>query len=175
MTQKVEVVSLRTSLGPLKDAFNSASDRKKFIAILSPTFRPCLEGARAVRHSIISRNPIPNLSIIVVWIDMMPGDNFASATGSAKNFFSDTHAAQFHDPERRAGEAFGKAVGAAGGKVAWDFYLYFDEGEVWEKKAPLPKAYLHQLKGSSWASEAQFRTGRELFDELYRVAVEEMK
>jgi hypothetical protein len=37
MTQKIEIVTLRTSLGPLKDAFNTASDRKRFIAILSPT------------------------------------------------------------------------------------------------------------------------------------------
>lgn len=103
---------------------------------------------------------------------MMPGDNFASATGSAKNLFSDTHAAQFHDPERRAGEAFAKTLGAASGKVAWDFYMFFDEGEVWEKKAPLPKAYLHQLKGGSWVSKEQFREGRVLFDDLFTMANE---
>jgi hypothetical protein len=106
---------------------------------------------------------------------MMPGDNYASATSSAKSLFSDTHAVQFHDPERRAGGAFGKAVGAPGGKVAWDFYMFFDQGEVWEKKVPIPRTYIHQLKGSSWASEEKFISGRALFDGLYRMAAEEMK
>lgn len=125
-----------------------------------------------MRHALIARNPIPTLSLIVVWIDIMPGDNYASATGSAKSFFSDTHAVQFHDPERRAGEAFGKALGAKGGKVAWDFYMFFDEGEVWKKKAPMPREYVHQLKGSSWAPKEQFRKGRVLFDDLYTIAAE---
>ena len=106
---------------------------------------------------------------------MMPGDNFASATTSGKNYFSDTHAQQFHDPERRAGKAFGSALGAEKDKVAWDFYMFFEEGEIWEKKAPVPNAYVHQLKGSRWASEEHFTSGRAVFEELYRVAAEQMK
>jgi hypothetical protein len=37
MGKSSEIMSLRTSLNPLKDAFNAGSDRKRFIAILSPT------------------------------------------------------------------------------------------------------------------------------------------
>lgn len=102
----------------------------------------------------------------------MPGDNYASATSSAKSFFSDTNAVQFHDPERRAGEAFAKAFGAKGGKVAWDFYMFFNAGVLWDKAAPMPRAYLHQLKTSSWAHKDQFRVGRMLFDDLYTIAAE---
>ena len=106
---------------------------------------------------------------------MMPRDNSASAFTSAKNYFSDSPGIQFHDPERRAGEALGEAVSGEKGKVAWDFYMFFEAGDLWEKKVPKPKAYVHQLKGTSWASAEHFRSGRELFDELYRIAVEEMK
>lgn len=37
MGKSYELTSLRTSLNPLKDAFHGESDRKRFIAILSPT------------------------------------------------------------------------------------------------------------------------------------------
>jgi hypothetical protein len=123
-----------------------------------------------VRQSIIARNPIPNLSILVVWIDMLPGDNSGSATSSGNTYFSDTDAIQFHDPERRAGGAFGAAFGGVKNQVAWDFYMFFEAGELWEKKTPLPRTYVHQLKRSRWASEDHFTSGRALFDDLYRAA-----
>ncbi len=37
MVKSADLTSLRTSLNPLKEAFNAGSDRKRFIAILSPT------------------------------------------------------------------------------------------------------------------------------------------
>lgn len=106
---------------------------------------------------------------------MLPGDNSYSASSSAKTYFGDTQAIQFHDPERRAGTAFAAALGADKDKVAWDFYMFFDAGQRWEKNPPTPKAYLHQLKGSSWAAEDRFITGRELFEKMYRVAVDEIR
>jgi hypothetical protein len=169
------LVSLRKSLSPLKEVFNREGERERFIVILSPTSESCLEGARAVRQSIIARNPIPGLAIFVVWIDLLPRDNSFSAGTSAKAYFADTQAIQFHDPERRVGKAFAAALGADKDKVVWDFFMFFAAGDSWEKKAPVPKAYLHQLKGSSWADEEQFRSGRDLFDALYRMASEESR
>lgn len=170
-----DLISLRASDSPLREAFNQESDRPRFIAIMSPTHESCLEGARAVRQSIIARNPIPGLTVFVVWIDILPRDNSFSAGTSAKTYFADTQAIQFHDPERRAGKAFAEALGAEKDKVAWDFYLFFDADQSWEKGPPSPKAYIHQLKRSSWAGEEQFRSGRELFDVLYRMAIEEYR
>lgn len=169
-----ELVSLRKSFSPLIELFNREGERERFIVILSPTSESCLEGARAVRQSIIARNPIPGLAIFVVWIDLLPRDNSFSASTSAKAYFADTQAIQFHDPERRVGKAFAAALGADKDKVAWDFYMFFEGGQIWEKLPPTPKAYLHRLKRSSWADEERFRGGRDLFEALYRVAVEEL-
>ena len=69
---------------------------------------------------------------------MLPGDNSFSATNSAKTYFGDTSAQQYHDPERRAGDAFGAAFGGGKDQVAWDFYMFFDAQVVWEKKVPQP-------------------------------------
>lgn len=106
---------------------------------------------------------------------MLPGDNNFSAMSSAKTYFGDTSVQQYHDPERRAGKAFGVAMGAEKDKVAWDIYMFFDTGVEWEKKAPVPKAHVHQLKGSSWAPEETYTSGRAIFEDLYRAAREDMQ
>lgn len=106
---------------------------------------------------------------------MLPGDNSFSAGSSAKTYFADTDVQQFHDPERRAGDTFGAVFGGGKDQVAWDFYMFFDVGVTWDKETPLPRAYIHQLKGSKWASEEHFTSGRALFEDLYRVASEEMR
>jgi hypothetical protein len=73
---------------------------------------------------------------------------------------------QFYDPNKRSGKAIAKSIGW-GGRVAWDIYLFYEEGSEWIEGPPVPTAWIHQLN-ENWADRAHFRTGADLVEELFK-------
>ena len=72
-----------------------------------------------------------------------------------------------HDPEKRSGIAIAKGLGAEEGMVAWDMYLFYEIGSEWGEIPPSPATWMHQLKGSSWADSALYRSGNDLTETLH--------
>jgi hypothetical protein len=111
--------------------------------------------------------PQADVSITVVWIDMLDADNAQAARGSAR-ILDDPRVVQFHDPERRVGEAIATRFGA-GGHIAWDVYLFYPQGSTWGASPPLPVEWMHQLD-DTWADPARFYWDRDLLDKLHEIA-----
>ncbi len=81
---------------------------------------------------------------------MMSGDTYEAAQKAAGKF-RDKRAKQFYDPQQLAGRAFAKSLGH-GDRVAWDIYLFYPPGALWEALPPQPEAFMHQLR-DSWADQ----------------------
>lgn len=108
-----------------------------------------MRGARAVQQVLVEKRPDIDIAIMIVWIDMLAGDNAETASISAK-IFEDSQARQFHDPNHLLGKAIAESFGAENA-IAWDIYLFYDKGSEWTEDLPVPLDWAHQLD-DLWAN-----------------------
>ncbi len=158
-----DMTSLASSLEPVRDYFNAHAERDRFVAILSSTCGPCISGAVAVNESVLRSFPDAHLSVSIVWIDMLRSDNESSAR-QASTIYGDSRVAQFYDPNKLTGEAFGAEL--TNGYPAWDIYMFFSAGQRWDDEAPVPVEWMHQL-GGRVADPNRFRGGSALAPALH--------
>jgi hypothetical protein len=97
---------------------------------------------------------------------MLPADSAIAAQLMALAIRS-ANLRHFHDPQQQAARAFAGSLGAAG-KVAWDIYLFYPPGRLWQNCPPPPAVWAHQLGKGSWADPLCYRHGDGLVTELRR-------
>ena len=121
-----------------------------------------------MQKSILEEFPNIEISIGIVWLNVLQGDSESSAKESAR-MFSDHRVRQFYDPNQYAGRAIAERVGWKG-KVAWDIYLFYPAGGEWVRRSPTPSVWMHQLR-ETWADREHFHSG----DDLVKALSEAMK
>lgn len=126
-------------------------------------------GARAVLKSVIDLFPNADLSVSIVWINMLADDNEERAKESARMFTPDPRLRHFYDPEKRSGIAIAQSLGGEKGAVAWDIYLFYKNGSEWLKRPPQPTDWVHQLKEDNWADPNLYYRGDDLADKLSEI------
>jgi len=171
---RIEIQFLE-SLEPVKTYFNENHGKNRFIALLSPECPRCVEGALAIKEGILDEYPDKDLVIIVVWVDMYSGDDYASAKRTGR-ILSDSRVKHFYDSDLEVGTAFAKAFGASRFEArdypAWDIYMFYSKEIKWEEDIPLPNDYTHQLgrRYTHWADYKHFNAGMDLYEELIDLA-----
>ena len=125
-----------------------------------------MQGARAVQQSIIRSFPHPEVSVGIVWVNMLPLDNKVTASIMALTMRA-ACVRHFHDPDKLAGNVIARSLGAPG-KVAWDIYLFYPKGIEWKESPPSPVIWAHQLSPSSWADPSRYYRREKLTEELHR-------
>jgi hypothetical protein len=119
-----------------------------------------------VQQVLMQNSASLQISIGIVWINMLPFDNAVTARFRAWTM-QDPRVRHFHDPARQAGRAVAQSLGAQH-KAAWDIYLFYSEGTAWHDHLPPPVIWAHQLSGSDWADPARYRREADLIAELYK-------
>jgi hypothetical protein len=79
----------------------------------------------------------------------------------------DQRVRHFFDPEKEVGKAIAHSL-AGDGQIAWDVYLFYRQGALWQQDPPQPVAWAHQLNVCEWADLAHQHCGEELVRELRR-------
>ena len=155
------LISLDSSLAPLIERFNADRDKPRVVAIVSATCGACVAGAIAVNESVVTAYPSADVSISVVWIDILASDDHAAAQRMAGIFDDDPRVRQFHDPNGLVGDAFGKRL--LDQPPAWDVYLFYaaTPRQLWVDDPPMPTDWMHQLATRA-ADPARRRGGRDL-------------
>lgn len=126
-----------------------------------------MAGARAVHKAILQDFPQADISVSIIWTNMLPLDSPATARLSAE-IIHDPRASQFYDPDHLAGKAIAEGMGGKD-KIAWDIYLFYAAGAEWGDHPPAPTDWAHQLTGSAWADSTRHHSGDELLKELHRI------
>ena len=159
------LIALDKSLEPLIERFNSDRDKPRVVAIVSSTCGACVRGAIAVNESVVNAYPSADVSISIVWIDILAMDDNATAQRVA-GIFNDPRVRQFHDPNGLAGDAFAK--GLLDQPPAWDIYLLYAASprKLWVDDPPKPTDWMHQIAHRS-ADPARRRGGHDLVVGLY--------
>lgn len=115
-TPEITFLAIRKNLCKI-DHFNTNGYKLYLLAIMSPTWPPCLEGARAVQQ-VLELYPLANIRSGIVWISMLPADSEEGARESAR-IVSDSRAIHFYDNKKQVGKVVAESIGGKG-QVAWD-------------------------------------------------------
>lgn len=121
-----------------------------------------------MQTSIIEAYPEENISVSIVWIPVYGAGDTQLAAAKSAHSMRDPRVRHFYDPEERVGEAIAASLGGEG-QIAWDIYLFYEPGSVWEGELPAPIGWAHQLTVCEWADAAHQHCGERLPDELYRI------
>lgn len=110
--------------------------------------------------------PKADMSIAVVWMDVLPLDSEKTARKTASLMSNDPRLRHFYDPDKRVGKALAKTLKWEG--YAWDIYVFYDKGAVWRgAQPPVPLEYVHQL--GMYANDGHYHPGEKLTQELRKV------
>ena len=164
--EKSKNLKVLSGIDDLKNSFNKQSGSVKFVAILSSTCGWCLQGAQAVQKTVIERMAEKNISVIIVWTNMLKADDKENAYKAA-SMFKDPSIVQYFDAENKFGDLVAKRLNAKGEK-AWDIYMFFDKEDQWGNSIPRPFDYAHQLSESlhPWADNTKYFCGNDLTKRL---------
>jgi hypothetical protein len=100
-----------------------------------------------VQENVLDKITSDKLKAFVVWTPRYFGDNRAKALASMK-LVNDKRAVHFWDGKGWLGKYYGKELKLPGSRTfAWDVYFVFDARATWEKQAPVPIEWMHQLGG----------------------------
>jgi hypothetical protein len=85
----------------------------------------------------------------------------------------DRRVTQLWDPERKLGELVSRTLGLS--ETAWDAYILYPPGPVWEDGAPpRPAFWMHQLGSDSGADPSNRLDAAEFSNEVGRLLQEEI-
>ncbi|NIX01122.1 MAG: hypothetical protein GWN13_23345, partial [Phycisphaerae bacterium] len=160
--EPVNIIPLDNSIKSLKHHFNSNKDKVRFVALLSPNCGWCMKGAEAIRETVLDAYPNGDISVSIVWIDMLQGDNLELAQKHAP-ILNDFHVTHFYDADHLLGKSIAGILGGDG-EIVWDIYLFYDKNTEWNAKPPLPTTYMHQLGPvyHPWIDQKHYYCGQDL-------------
>lgn len=150
---------LDESLSSVKRFFDESVGNRRFVTVLSPTCPACVDGANAVRDTVLDQGG-DDVDVLLVWIPMLDGDTEEAIERSVAKF-DDFDVAQFVDSEQHLGRQIARSLGGRD-SVAWDIYLFYGSGVQWKDEAPSPDEWIHQLGTCSWAPADRYRCGNDL-------------
>ena len=114
------------------------------------------------QQTVLREYPDALIRAAWVWIRMMKYDDEDAALRGASKVDRDPRIRQFWDPDRRIGSAVATSLGGKPQRVAWDMYLFYDQGATWDDGPPAPFDWVHQLTGTDWASMNHYFRGDDL-------------
>ena len=164
--ERSKTLKVLTRMDELKNSFNKQNGKVKFVAILSSTCGWCLQGAQAVQQTVIEQMAKKDISVIIVWTNMLKADDKDNAFRAA-SMFKDPSIVQYFDAENKFGDIVAQRLNPKGEK-AWDIYMFFDKEDQWSNSMPRPFEYAHQLSESlhPWADQTKYFCGEDLTKRL---------
>lgn len=168
--EKSKNLKMLENMEQLKGVFNQQSGKVKFVAILSSTCGWCLQGAQAIQETVLKMKGEKDISVIIVWTNMLKSDDKENAYRAA-SMFKDPSIVQYFDAKNRFGDVVARRLNPQGEK-AWDIYMFFDKEDKWSSSIPKPFDYAHQLSASlhPWADNTKYFCGNDLTKRLSDMA-----
>lgn len=165
-TEENKNLKIILSVDEIQKVFNQQTGKTKFVAILSSTCGWCLQGAESIQKTVLEKVKDKNISVIIVWTNMLKTDDKSSAYKAA-SLFKDPNIVQFFDSGNKFGDVVAQRLNPQG-KKAWDIYMFFDKDTQWNKDFPRPFEYAHQLSSSvhPWVDKTKYFCGPELTKRL---------
>ncbi len=119
-----------------------------------------------MQQEVVAVTSRVELSVTIVWINMLEGDTEAAAIHAAHRV-SAPDVQHFYDPHHQLGRTIAQSLGSPG-EIAWDIYLFYPAGTQWGDMPPRPTAWMHQM-GARWADRGHQHCDEQLVEKLRSV------
>jgi len=139
------VTVLDDNLSALKTAFNAAHDDVRLLFIVGPTCGPCLRGLIDLNSNLgPSLLADRRLSVFIVAVPTLSAQ--LQHAQRAAQLMTGASVQHYWDPHGKSGEVVQQTLQIP--EYAWDVWLTYDPGPVWDAAAPpAPATWSHQLGG----------------------------
>ncbi|MDP3739530.1 MAG: hypothetical protein Q8R02_19235 [Hyphomonadaceae bacterium] len=162
----VEVTELDEKLSALRAAFDAAAGCVRLLFVVGPSCGPCLRGLIDMDKELGERLlSDARLKVFVVHVPTLSAE-LHHAQRAAK-LLQGSSVRNFWDPSGRSGDVVQQTLQIP--EYAWDVWLTYDPGDLWQGDAPpAPATWSHQLgaldKGTrlepaSFAADVRKRVG----------------
>lgn len=141
--EPVKVAVLDESASALKAAFNASREDVRLLFIVGPSCGPCLRGLIDINENLgadLLSNP--HLRVFVVYVPTL-GAQQRHALRAAR-LLHGANVTHYWDPSGRSGNIVQQTLTIP--EYAWDVWLTYGPGAIWDGEAPPPPAaWAHQL------------------------------
>ena len=98
-----------------------------------------------IRDDVMKEIPDGRLRLFVIWEPILPKDGVDALDDSSEMVQDEWRALQFWDPNAESGKRIKRLFDLKIVNPAWDVYMLYPPGVKWEREAPTPAYWMHQL------------------------------
>ena len=141
------VVGLADSTQLRRD-FDDRRDLRRVVSVVSPTCEDCLAGLTLLLEAVAG---VPDITNLVLWLGMLPGDAPEAAAEEAQRFVIETAVLHYWEEEGWPVSTRLRRVLGIGPydplRSAWDVYLFYGSGVEWGGgHPPVPAAWAYNTR-----------------------------
>jgi hypothetical protein len=133
----------------LPPCFNADVLVPRLLFLVSPTCEVCVTGARTAAQTVLALPHTADFRLYILWLPVLEADTPEAATRLQADLPVDHRLRPFWDHDLTLSRAFHRVLQLGQRprphRVAWDLFLLYDAGTVWNEAPPLPAFWMHQL------------------------------
>ena len=133
----------------LPSCFNSDRALPRLLFLVSPTCAICVSGAMSATHTVLSLPPTAAFRLYILWLPVLEQDTPQAAEQVQGRLPTDDRVGHFWDQDLLLSRAYHRVLQLGQRprrhRIAWDVFLLYGAGVVWQTDPPLPAFWMHQL------------------------------
>ena len=133
----------------LPSCFNADALLPRLLFLVSPTCEICVTGAMSAADSVLSLPRAEDFRLYILWLPVLEGDTPQAAEQVQERLPTDDRLRHFWDHDLKLSQAFHQLLQLGQRPrphhIAWDIFLLYGAGTVWNEEPPMPEFWMHQL------------------------------
>lgn len=133
----------------LPGCFNVDVAFPRLLFLVSPTCDICVSGAVSATHTVLALPRTEDFRLYILWLPVLETDTPQAAEQVCVRLAADDRLGHFWDHDLLLSQAFHRVLQfrqrSRQHRVAWDIFLLYGAGIVWQGTPPRPEFWMHQL------------------------------
>jgi hypothetical protein len=133
----------------LPPSFNADVLLPRLLFLVFPTCEICVIGAMSAVQAVLSLPCAEEFRLYILWLPVLEGDTPQAAEQVQERLPTDDRLRHFWDHDLKLSQAFHRVLQLGQRPrphhIAWDIFLLYGAGTVWNEELPIPEFWMHQL------------------------------
>jgi hypothetical protein len=129
--------------------FNADALFPRLLFLVSPTCEICLSGAMSAAQTVLSLPRADDFRLYILWLPVLEGDTPQGAEQMQERLPIDDRLRHFWDHDLMLSREYHRVLQLGQRPrphhIAWDIFLLYEAGTVWNEEPPMPEFWMHQL------------------------------
>jgi hypothetical protein len=133
----------------LPSCFNADVLLPRLVFLISPTCAICMTGAMSAAQAVLSLPRTKEFRLYILWLPVLEADTPQAAERVQEGLPADDRLSHFWDHDLTLSRAYHGVLQLGQRprphRIAWDIFLLYGAGVVWNGNPPMPEFWMHQL------------------------------